>query len=70
MAQEIQRKTFKFVKSPKGKLTLGPSLKNLQQRINGRRHFLGLVVLILDTYMVVSVCVCLMYDNPSQLSYY
>ena len=34
----------------RGKLTLGPPLKNLQQRINGGRHFLSLVVLILNTY--------------------
>ena len=48
--QETQQKHFKLIKSSKGELTLGPPRKNLQQWINGRRHFLNLVVLILNTY--------------------
>ena len=43
-------KKIKFVQSPRGKLTLGPPLKNSQQRSNDRRHFLCLVVIILITY--------------------
>ena len=50
MPQETQQKSFTFVWSPKLEINLGPPMKNLQQRINGRRHFLSLVVLILNTY--------------------
>ena len=58
---------FKLLKVLNGKLTLGTSLNNLQQRINGRLYSLSLVVLILNTY---GIGVCLMYDNPFQLPYY
>ena len=52
ISQEAQQKPFKFRKSPKGKLTLGSPLTNLKQRVNGRRHFLSLVVLTLHSYGV------------------
>ena len=45
-----QQKTFKFVKSPKGEVnfrSLTP--EELQQWITGGRHFLSLLVLILNT---------------------
>ena len=50
MPKETQRKTSKIVKSSGGKLTLEPHRKNLQQRFNGIRHYLSLVILNLNTY--------------------
>ena len=50
MPQETQQKTYKIVQSLKGKLTLGPLQENLQQLINGRRHFQSVVVLVSNTY--------------------
>ena len=34
MSQKAQQNTFRFIKSSKGKLTLGPTLKNLFQTNN------------------------------------
>ena len=45
-----KKKTFQFVKSPKREINFWAPLKNLLQWIIGRRHFLNLVVLILNSY--------------------
>ena len=50
MPHETQHKFFlNLLRVIKGKLTLGPLPEEFPQRIIGKRHFLRLVVLILNT---------------------